>query len=225
MYLSWSTALSDAFKTALTTLFNTFIDPLVGIFQNLLNDIVLPIIKAAFMATLYSLLKLLLGIVEVLQNIFDMFSGVSTVKSGGKDMYILDVFLTNDTLKTAFIGITLCAAAVCMIFTIYSVGKSIGDNILENKHPVGEVLRQALKSMISFLIIPFMMYLGSQLATTILVATDNAMNVGMGVDSSPTFASLIFLTGTFEMAGGGSASFNDATHKYFLDAGKGSQFL
>lgn len=204
-------------KSVFTALFNTFIDPLVKILESIFLEVIYPVIKALFVEGLYNLLKLLLGIVDVLQNIFDMFSGVKTVKSNGQDMYILDVFLTDDGIKTAFIGITLVAAGICMIFTIYSVGKSIGDNILENKHPVGEVLKQALKSMVSFLIIPFMMYLGSQLATTILVATDNAINVGMGTDSSPTFASTIFLTGTFNYATEDNASYTDANHKYFLD--------
>lgn len=204
-------------KSVFTALFNTFIDPLVKILESIFLEVIYPVIKALFVDGLFNLLKLLLGIVDVLQNIFDMFSGVKTVKSNGQDMYILDVFLTDDGIKTAFIGITLVAAGICMIFTIYSVGKSIGDNILENKHPVGEVLKQALKSMVSFLIIPFMMYLGSQLATTILVATDNAINVGMGTDSSPTFASTIFLTGTFNYATEDNASYTDANHKYFLD--------
>lgn len=217
MYLGLSAILTGAMKSIFTTLFNTFIDPIVKILQSIFLEVVYPIIKALFVEGLYNMLKLLLGIVDVLQNIFDMFSGVKTVKSSGQDMYILDVFLTDDSIKTAFIGITLVAAGICMIFTIYSVGRSIGDNILENKHPVGEVLKQALKAMVSFLIIPFMMYFGSQLATTILVATDNAINVGMGTDSSPTFASTIFLTGTFNYATDDNASFTDANHKYFLD--------
>ena len=177
--------ISDLFATIITFLFN------------FLFAIALQIIVRASAGFLYSLLLALLALVDLFESVFNIFAGTKTVTYNNEKMYLFDLFMVEGTVQRALIYITFIGVALCFIFTIYSVVKSMGSYILENKRPVSEVLKTAMKSCIAFLMVPIMAYFGIQLSTVILTSTERAIMQSTGSDSSPKLSSIVFLAGTF----------------------------
>ncbi len=216
-FLGWPTSITGVISSALEAVFSTLIKPLEVILQALCI-ILVKLLYGLFSSTLRTWLYTLLGIVDFMQGIFDIFAGVDTVKYQGEDMYLLDAFISQDIIKNALVLITFIGVALCFIFTVYTVGKSIGTYVLENKNPVGHIMGQALKACLSFLIVPLMMYLGLQLSTAILVSTDRAVTNAMGSDDSVPFSTVLFLSGTFN--GEQGADFSTGIRADYLNGRK-----
>lgn len=194
--LGWVTTVTDAIVDSLSWAFNLF-STLITYLFNFLFSVLLQGVAIVFGAFLQWVLFYLLHIVDVFQDFFDVFAGTKTVKNEGNDMYLLDVFLTNDSVKQALLAVTFIGIAICFIFTIYSVAKSMGSYALEHKRPISHVMKTALKSCIAFMIVPIMMYFGSQLSSAILISTQNAIIGVTGSDEAPRLSTILFLSGTF----------------------------
>jgi len=89
---------------------------------------------------------------------------------------LLEFFLTNETVTFAFWGITLISIALCIVFSIYEVLRSMGD--LEGQKPVSKVLGLAGKSMLTFLIIPFFVIASVSLMGVVMRQADSAIYDG-----------------------------------------------
>ena len=123
--LGWVTTVTDAIADALSWAFGLF-STLITYLFNFLFSVILQGLVAIFGVFLQWVLFYLLHIVDVFQDFFDVFAGTKTVKNNGNEMYLLDVFLTHDGIKQALLAVTFVGVAVCFIFTIYSVAKSMG---------------------------------------------------------------------------------------------------
>jgi len=188
-------ALSEFIQNAFSKIFDFFISPLIRILWwlfSLLADQLFTLLSAYLRHILYSLLY----VVEFCENIFNVFSGVQMVKYDNEQMYLLDAFLTQDSISLAFGLITVIGVVLCFIFTIYSVGKSMSDHILENKHPIGHVMKQGLKAAVTFAIIPLMLLVGVRLSSTLMVSTDRAIASAMGSNGTSSMTTMLFLAGT-----------------------------
>lgn len=222
--LGWFTDMTDALMKALSWAFELF-STLVTYLFNFLFSVILQGIVILCGLFLQKTLLILLRIVDVFQDLFDVFAGTDTVKYQGDEMYLLDVFLTNDVVKRALLVVTFIGVAICFIFTIYSVAKSMGSYVLEHKRPVTEILKTAMKSCISFMIVPVIIYFGSQLSSAILISTENAILGITGSDQAPRLSTILFLTGTFGDDDEQNASFTTGVRaEYFTGVdGKGAE--
>lgn len=195
-YLAWSTTLSSAFEEVLSTIFETLTTPFLAVIKALLV-ILVKIIYSCIVDGLINILHILLRIVDFCEGIFNIFAGIEPVNANGEEKYLLDAFISHNIIQNALIMITIIAVIVCFVFTVYSLTKSIGANVLENKKPVGHIMGQALKACITFLLVPLMCYFGVQLSSTLLTATSRAISTSMGSNDSARFSTILFLSGTF----------------------------
>ena len=213
--LGWVTTVTDAIVDSLSWAFNLF-SSMITILFNFLFSVILQGVVIMLGAFLQGILFYLLHIVDVFQDFFGVFAGTKTVKNDGNEMYLLDVFLTNDGVKQALLAVTFIGVAICFIFTIYSVAKSMGSYALEHKRPISHVMKTAFKSCIAFMIVPVMMFFGSQLSSAILVSTENAIIGVTGSDEAPKLSTILFLSGTFGDDDESNASFTTGERaKYF----------
>lgn len=194
--LGWLTNITDKIVDSLSWAFN-FFSTLITYLFNFIFSVALQGIVIMFGAFLQSVLFYLLHLVDIFQEFFDIFAGTQPVKNNGEEMYLLDVFLTNDGVKKALVAVTFIGVAICFIFTMYSVTKSMGSYALEHKRPVSHIMKTALKSCIAFMIVPVLMYFGSQLSSAILISTENAIIGATGSDETPKLSTILFLSGTF----------------------------
>jgi hypothetical protein len=138
-----------------------------------------------------------LFLVDLLLQAIDIFSGVDTNvgATGGNvnNMNIFDHFFAQPMIMRAFWGIAMVAMALCIGFAIIAVIRSMGD--LEGKKPIGKVLGLTMKSMLTFLLIPFMCIASINLAGLVLRQT------GIIIDSSVGESYRVSLTGVMFFAG------------------------
>lgn len=215
----WITNVTSAIADSLSWAFELF-STLITYLFNFLFSVALQGIFIMLGTFFQGILLYLLHIVDVFQDFFDIFAGTQTVKSNGNEMYLLDVFLTNDSVKQTLIAVTFIGVAICFIFTIYSVAKSMGSYALEHQRPVSHVLKTAMKSCIAFMIVPIMMFFGSQLSSVILVSTENAIIGVTGSDESPRLSTILFLSGTFGDDDEPNASFTSGKRADYFNGTK-----
>lgn len=144
-----------------------------------------------FFAGIYRLYISILSLVDCLQYCFDVLIGLQDIKYIDADgveqsSTLLNYIIFNDTIRTALISITFIAFVLTVIFAIYSMMKSSFDFDFENKRPVGKVLAMTLKTMMTFLFIPLIIWVGLNLASVVLkqtavaLSTQNNGNISIG---------------------------------------------
>ena len=141
---------------------------------------------------IYGIWTSLLKFIYILEQIFDIFTGVRGVyrMDGGKyvsttgnanileDQSFLDILFSDSTVMNVYWYIMLGAFALCFIVTIFAVIRSMGDSLWDNKRPVTEVLRLAFKACITFFLIPLACLMVIKLSSVVTysvieVAQDN----------------------------------------------------
>lgn len=166
-----------------------------SIFQWIIDQIIIPLVKPVFefvwniiianisdifYTMIYNGYCEFLWFFDQLQSGFDVLIGlqdVTYVDSNGvkTQSTMLEYFINNEVVRNAVISITFVALALSMIFAIYSVIRSTLDFDFEGRRPVGKVLNSVAKTMIAFLLVPFIAVVGIQLASIVLKQTCNAI--------------------------------------------------
>lgn len=162
----------------------------------------------------------LLNIVDFLENSFSVFAGTRPVVYNGQTTHLLNIFFSYGPVRTAFWGLSTIGIVLTFLFTIFSVVKSMGDLGGENKKPVGKILLSAGKSMISFLIIPAIVFFGINLTSIVFRQVEEAAS-----GSSTSMTGIVFVATTMNAAkdekmNGDAASFNDSIRSKYLDNNK-----
>ena len=185
------------------------------IFETVLTEVLVPLLSVLFRLAgvllskvlsilFFRLLLIVLNILDFLSGIFDIFSGVRYVNYTApgatvpQKSYLLDLFVNYPPVTQVFIGISLLAAGVSLLFTIYAVSKSMSDMTLEGENPVGKVMGRALKAAGAFLMIPLMVAVLLQLSNIVVFEVNDIIMRGgyLGEGQPPTVGTIIFLTGS-----------------------------
>ncbi|MBR1563325.1 MAG: hypothetical protein IJ645_08985 [Ruminococcus sp.] len=87
-------------------------------------------------------------IVEWEQQLFNVFSGISTVKYGNDEMTLIDVFFRNKAVSGVFLGMSAIGIVLAFVFAIISVTRKALDLDDKVKMSHGQILRNLLKSIL-----------------------------------------------------------------------------
>jgi len=138
---------------------NQVVDIITGIFWSF-QSLALQLAREFLYTQFYFWLIMLLRLVWVLEQAFDVFSGTQAVYVNdtagnvlGQEDFMTAVFI-GSPIQNAYWYFMLAATALCFFFTIIAVIKSMGEGISELKRPVSAVLRQAFQAILAFLMIP-----------------------------------------------------------------------
>ena len=181
--LSFSSQMKDLFKLVFLGPYEIVQKQVLGAIQ----EMVAQIFYAWYYRKLYFIWTALLKFIWILEQIFDIFAGVVgvyvreangswRVTSGHEhvvdDQSFLDVLFNGNAVQVAYWWIMLGAFALCFLFTIFAVIRSMGDSIGENRRPVSVVLRLTFKACLTFVIVPFACLVVIKLAsvTTAVIA-------------------------------------------------------
>lgn len=142
------------------------------ILRKLMNEIFAPILKEILLGVFNLLWGLLqdfladfmlqaftmwLRIVDYIASLYNILVGVSEVSyRNQKGLTILQALFRIDQVTYSFIIITGIAVILAFGFSIISVIRSMGDSLMENKRPISVVMRWALKSALTFMMIPLL---------------------------------------------------------------------
>ena len=112
----------------------SFVEALQNIFYTILSEVFAPILKDIlevfieyFMSVIWSmwsewllaLFTVMCSLIDFVENMFNVFAGISPVEVEGHQTYLLDAFFQMKEVTTAFTYITVMAVAISFLFTIY----------------------------------------------------------------------------------------------------------
>lgn len=184
--------LQNLFSSIFTTLLAPILTDVFKIFVNFFVNIVWNFLSEF----LIGLFMLACSFLDFLEDIFNVFSGISDVTVSGKSVTLVEALFEMKGVSSAFLYITFMSLAVCMIFTIYKTVKSISDMALEDKNPVSRVLTNTMKAMVMFALIPFLCIFFLRLSTTLTVLVRDAFQSAQG--SNGTIGTIVFLSASME---------------------------
>ncbi len=138
---------------------NQIVDIIKGVFWSV-QGLAIQLLREYLYTQAYFFLILLLDLVWVLEQAFDVFSGTQIVYVNdtagnvlGQEDFMTAVFI-GSPVQNAYWYFMLAATVLCFFFTIIAVIKSMGEGISELRRPVTAVLRQAFQAILTFLLIP-----------------------------------------------------------------------
>ena len=191
--IDWlSKVLGNIFKEIFEVILLPFLQ---FVFGTLWDAIVAPILDF-FYRGIYTIYAGLLWIVDLVQQGFDVLIGLKNVsyldEASGEVMEttLLNYILFDDSIRNVLIAVTFIAVALCIAFSIYAVMRSTLDFDFENKRPVGRVLTMTAKTLLTFLMIPLITWVGLNLASQALVATATALSGGQSTSISDTILAI-----------------------------------
>ena len=184
--LDWLKAPFNAVKKGLDTLVELFSD--IGNFWNML----VTFLQYIFAAFFYAIQIGLFYIIDMVQTVFRRIAGLDTYwfKSGTSvDEHngdIVESLLVSDTVWTVFVSVLIAAIILLFVFTIIAILKT---ELNEKDNAKGPVIKQALKAIAYFVIVPVVCIFGVTLANIFLRTFDAATsNKGAVSISGQVFA-------------------------------------
>ena len=141
---------------------------------------------------LYKLLRALLGLVDFMEGIFDVFAGLSKVSYNGQKDYLVNVFFGQNIIAVIFWGMTAISLVLCFVFTVVAETRKILDIGGGVKQSLGQILNGALRSCVSFLFVSVICIASVNLANICLIQINylmkNASTLMYDGDNERTFS-------------------------------------
>ncbi len=155
----------EPIREVLSFLFNDVLAPVIGIFIQWQVNFLMYLLRIVFQELLVRAMVLLCRVVFLIEQMFKIFSGLATVTANEYNgaalvkttkMRLLDYFFQVKGITTVLMAITLASVILTFLFAAYETAKSVSDVTLneQNAKPVSVVLKNALKSMLGFGLIP-----------------------------------------------------------------------
>ena len=179
------TWLGNILSSIFNWIFEDILQPYVfPVIENLWNSIFVNIANVLY-ADLYSHYCGALDLLDTLTKGFDVLIGLSDItyidEHGIQQSdTLLNYVIFHSNMRSIIAGVTFIALALAIMFAIYSVMKSTLDFDFEGKRPVGRVMTATFKTMIAFLMVPLIVWVGMQLLSVVLKATANAISGSSG---------------------------------------------
>ncbi|MEG2427445.1 MAG: hypothetical protein RSB58_03245 [Clostridium sp.] len=194
--------LSSILNTVFTFIFNKILSPiLLPLLEKIFRwalELVLNVLGSIF----YFILQTLLKIIDYMQIAFDIFIGLRpvTLTQGGKPYSgsLLAVLAHLDSVRIAFLAITLAGLGLAFLLTIFSVTRSAIDLDFENKRSVGKVMTDFFKCCLRFMMVPVLMVFMLQFSVIVLAGFNTALTQGKAGTS--TLGSTIFVISSLNAA-------------------------
>lgn len=174
-------------------LFNEVFVPAMSEVMSLLFTVLFTPVKMYFAYGAYTILIMLCGIIDSLENILNLFIGTVPVsKTDGRTL--MEVIFQMKTVNNAFLYITVAAVCICFVLTIVAVAKSMSSMTLGNRNPITYVLKSTAKACMAFIMVPLMCLFMLSMSNIVVSQAQTAMTAHLGVDRVPSTGEYIFLT-------------------------------
>ena len=227
-YLGFIESLQSIFRKIFETVLAPILTDILTIFVNFVTNVVWNLLAEL----LINLFTALCSVIDFIESIFNVFSGVTPVTVSNQRMTLLQAMFEMKGISTAFLYITVMAVAICIIFTIYKTVKSISDMALDDRNPISKVMTDAMKAAVTFMMIPFLCVFLLQMSSAITKQVNVAFSAAQGTNGS--IGSIVFLaagmdadksttkakdmlTGQIEKSAGRAPTFSDSIRGPYMD--------
>ena len=209
----------------------SFLETLQGIFKDIFQEVLSPVLQTVFREIvdligdqIWSLFSdifldgflILLKAVNFLDSMFSLFSGLSVIRYNNKKMTLLTYFFQLDGISKALVYMTVLGAIMAFMFSIYSTGKIMADAPFDDRaKPISTVLKNGFKSMITFMIVPFLCVFILELSSALLNQIIYTFQVSSGTSGKAGMDDALFITAVHGAEKNSSALIEFASgHKY-----------
>ncbi len=183
MELAYLSSFTQILQEILGAVFDNVLAPVLRDVFNILVNTIGELIQEILSNFLLKIWIIFLKLIGFLEQIFNVFSGVSNIRVQNGDVSVsismLEYFFRLNEVQTAFMAITAIAVVLAFVTTSISVAKSISDMTFENKRPLSAVLKQAAKAAINFMLIPFTCLFVLQMASKVTAVFNTTFNYEM----------------------------------------------
>lgn len=188
--LSFIQTLQDILTTVFTNVLMPVLTSVANIILATLGDLIIELLAKVFMRVLVVFLKL----IAFLEDVFNVFSGVSEVKldNVSTNQSFLDYLFQLSDVQTVMLAITLISFALAFLVTIVSIMRSMSDMAMEDKNPLSQVLRDAVKTALTLVMVPAVCLFSLMLASNVLVVISEEFDFGS--TGSSDLSDLVFIT-------------------------------
>lgn len=179
------TWLGNILSSIFNWIFEDILQPYVfPVIENLWNSIFVNVANVYY-ASIYSRYCSALELLDTITKGFDVLIGLSDItyldEHGIQQSdTLLNYVIFHSNMRNIIVAVTFIALALSIMFAIYSVMRSTLDFDFEGRRPVGRVMTAAFKTMIAFLMVPLIVWVGMQLLSVVLKATANAISSSSG---------------------------------------------
>ena len=129
----------------------------------------------SFLDALYSMsyiiYRLILNLLESITDFYEILAGTRAVEYRGGRVMLIELLFFDSAISYVFWGVTLIGMAFAIFFTIHNVAKRAAG--LGGEKTLGSILGTALKTMLLFLIAPFIMITVVSVSGVVLTAADD----------------------------------------------------
>lgn len=175
--------LSDIISKVLSWVFREVLVPVLRVIIDAVLPEILDLVKEILSGILYYIFSYICKIIDYITIGFDIFIGTKDVTytapgAAAKTGPLLNIILGLPAITKAFWIITGVGLGIALILCIYAVIKSTLDFDMENKRPVGTVMKSMFKCFVTLmttqLMVLFILYISSIIMSTFEVAVNAA---------------------------------------------------
>ena len=168
--------LNFMFETVLKPLLINVFFPLFKLLAKMVFDILVDV--------LFELYVKMLQLVDLMQELFNIFGGVSPVKYKGEDNYLLlAIFNMSPIMRTVWVLIVI-AFVLLLLFSGISVIRSIGELGNEVQRPLAKVMRNTFSGFFKIFMVPFLCVFLLLGTTVILKSVSTGLTAMMETSST-----------------------------------------
>ena len=113
-----------------------------------LQSLLETILNATVFRIFYYIERTLCWIINILGQLFEVFSGLEKVSYGEDDMYLINVFFNNSMIRNIYIAMAAIGMVLTVGFTIWALIKKIFDISDKEQRSIGQILTASLRSIV-----------------------------------------------------------------------------
>lgn len=132
----------------MTALFETLFDGAGELFGDGIQSILEMVLNATIFKIFYYLERALCYIINILSQLFDVFSGVEKVTYAGENDYLINIFFTNSTIRNIYLAMAAIGMVMTVGFTIWALIKKIFDISDKEQRSIGQILTASFRSIV-----------------------------------------------------------------------------
>ncbi|MBR1471582.1 MAG: hypothetical protein IJ600_08075 [Lachnospiraceae bacterium] len=159
--------------------FESVLMPVIKDVFNILVTLIGELILAALSGIFLELWVIILKIIDFLEDIFTIFSGMTQLQVNGEmsNQGIVQYLFGLGAVQRTFLAITVISVVLCFATTMIAVLRSLADTPFENKKPISAVLQTTLKCVLHFTLMQFACIFAIQMTTQVLLQINYSLNV------------------------------------------------
>ena len=138
---------TDVLYTTMVLLFNEIFVPVMTEILSLFYEKAMYVLSHSVSILAYFFLITVCKILDSLETMIGIFAGTENVIVDNKPMTFMEMVFNQDAVSKGFLMITLVAVGICFLFTIFAIVRSMSSSTLENKNPISQVLKDAMKEI------------------------------------------------------------------------------